>query len=103
MSAQTIALELIDSEGWVKHAGHDEVRGIVYVKSTQDYGKVYKLVAEVEVNAATYYRDIVEKHEDVPRWNSSLLKQEILEVVDDSTDVSYTIAAKAAGGLVSSR
>ena len=102
-SAQKEALELIDSDGWAKEGGTDEIQGIVYSKSTKDYGKVFKLIAEIDVDALTYYNDIIEKAADIPSWNPTVLEVRTLEMVDDNTEVTYNIAAEGAGGMVSSR
>ena len=102
-SAQKEALKLIDSDGWAKEGGTDEVQGIVYSKSTKDYGKVFKLIAEIDVDALTYYNDIIEKAADIPSWNPTVLEVRTLEMVDDNTEVTYNIAAEGAGGMVSSR
>ncbi|XP_067938351.1 stAR-related lipid transfer protein 3-like isoform X2 [Watersipora subatra] len=102
-SAQKIAIDLMESDGWVKESGKDDVEGIVYSKQTKTYGKVFKLVAQVDVDALTYYNDIVECAADMPKWNPTVLEVRRLEEVDDSTEVSYNIAAEGAGGMVSSR
>ena len=75
----------------------------MYSKSTKEYGKVFKLIAEIDVDALTYYNDIIEKAADIPSWNPTVLEVRTLEMVDDNTEVTYNIAAEGAGGMVSSR
>jgi hypothetical protein len=49
LEAQGEALNLIDSDGWVKQTGTDEVSGVVYAKTTSKYGKIFKLIVSVPV------------------------------------------------------
>ena len=64
---------------------------------------MFKLIAEIDVDALTYYNDIIEKAADIPSWNPTVLEVRTLEMVDDNTEVTYNIAAEGAGGMVSSR
>lgn len=41
--------------------------------------------------------------ENIPKWDSALIESRKLEVIDDHTDITYQISAKAAGGIVASR
>lgn len=47
LNAQQQAVDLLDSDSWVKQAGNDELSGIVFAKSTQTYGKVFKLIVSI--------------------------------------------------------
>ena len=40
---------------------------------------------------------------DLPKWNPTLLECRALQIIDENTDICYSVAAEAAGGLVSSR
>ena len=40
---------------------------------------------------------------DTPQWNPTVSEAKILQVIDDNTDIHYTVAAEFAAGLVSSR
>lgn len=64
---------------------------------------VIVLQAEVDVDALTLFRDLVDNAAAMPQWNPTILEVRTLEQVDDNTDISYNIAAEGAGGMVSSR
>ena len=46
---------------------------------------------------------MVHNASQLPKWNPTVLEVRQLQPIDDSTEISYNIAAEGAGGMVSSR
>ena len=61
------------------------------------------LQAELDIDALTLFRDLVDNASAMPQWNPTVLEVKTLEHVDDNTDICYNIAAEGAGGMVSCR
>lgn len=57
----------------------------------------------LKCDALTVYNDMVEKAEDLPKWNPTVLKVQRLQLLDDNTELCYNVAAEGAGGMVTSR
>lgn len=64
---------------------------------------IWSLQAILEVKADLLFEDIVYQSEKVPEWNPTMLKVQVLKSIDDSTEISYSLSASAAGGMISSR
>ncbi|ESO84493.1 hypothetical protein LOTGIDRAFT_132177, partial [Lottia gigantea] len=66
--------------------------------STSSLGKVI-----IEYNAKDLWYELVHRAPSAPDWNPTILENRILCIVDDNTDVCYSVAAEGGGGLISSR
>ncbi|XP_061175306.1 stAR-related lipid transfer protein 3-like isoform X3 [Saccostrea echinata] len=100
--AMDMLWELVREEGWTieKEREEDVVRS-AYIKKLKR--KIYKLECILDISPKELWLDTIENINESPSWNPTLLEARTLQVVDDRTDISYNIAAEAAGGLVSAR
>ncbi|GAB6019370.1 hypothetical protein CHUAL_000958 [Chamberlinius hualienensis] len=99
--ALTIALGFINSDDWEIEltSGSD----IVYSKKSFGNKKMYKFVGTVEASADFVFNELYVKVEQGPLWNKSVTDSRILQVINDSVDIVYQVAAESAGGVVASR
>ncbi|XP_078334743.1 stAR-related lipid transfer protein 3-like isoform X2 [Crassostrea virginica] len=97
-----ILWELVREDRWSTERENEGARvQSAYIKKLKR--KIYKLECILDVSAHALWRDTIENVNDSPTWNPTLLESKTLQVVDEKTDISYNIAAEAAGGLVSAR
>ncbi|KAK3106259.1 hypothetical protein FSP39_016222 [Pinctada imbricata] len=92
-----------NQEGW---AIEKEKPGVGVIKSRPSKisrGKGYKLEAIVNISPIKLWEDTITDLPNQPNWNPTLLEARTLQVLDDTTEISYTIANEAAGGIVSAR
>lgn len=66
-------------------------------------GKIYRLTAQINLSASELFRRLYNGMEDVPSWNPTVLEARVLRKIDDHTDITYSVSAAVAGGLVDSR
>ncbi|XP_065839190.1 uncharacterized protein [Oscarella lobularis] len=65
--------------------------------------KLFRCSAIIDCCPKDLFRILYVEGEKQPSWNSTVLKSESLYKIDDHSDISYNVAAEAAGGIVSSR
>ncbi|XP_076455837.1 stAR-related lipid transfer protein 3-like isoform X2 [Babylonia areolata] len=87
---------------WKLEAGRGLDEGIVYSLHTKEYGKIFKLEGEVEMEAQSLWKDMIHNINDSPTWNPTLVECSTVQVIDDHMDITHNIAA-GIGGIVSSR
>lgn len=61
------------------------------------------LQALVNVKPRVLLDELFYRVENIPKWDKALLDSQRLEIINDHTDITYQISAKAAGGIVASR
>ncbi|XP_055996175.1 steroidogenic acute regulatory protein-like isoform X9 [Ostrea edulis] len=94
--------ELVNEKGWsTEKKSEDDVVKSAYIKKLKR--KIYKLECVLDIGAQELWEETIEHVNESPSWNPTLLEAKTLLVVDEKTDLSYNIAAEAAGGLVSAR
>jgi len=95
------AWDTINSSGWRldKQIHNGDT---VHVKEVKGK-KVFKLTGLVDIPPKLLLDQLWTHIELVPSWNPTLDLCSTIQVVDSHTDVSYQVAAEAAGGLVSTR
>ena len=64
---------------------------------------VLLLQATVDCSQQMLFETLVRDVSNTPQWNPTVADAKIIQVIDDSTDIHYTVAAEFAAGLVSSR
>ncbi|CAD5115947.1 DgyrCDS4877 [Dimorphilus gyrociliatus] len=98
------ALEILDTnDGWKTEQGSCAKTGMVTSRSFDNFGKVFKLVGEIDASAEDVFEELVINIDGAPSWNPTLSDTRLLLKVTDNIDISYQVAADAIGGLVSTR
>lgn len=92
-----------DVTDWRLTAGTDAASGWMLAKTDAQTGKLFKLEALIECSADDLFKELIVNIKDAKMWNPTILDGEVLERLDSTTDVCYTVTADAAGGLVRSR
>ncbi|KAL5010303.1 hypothetical protein ScPMuIL_012608 [Solemya velum] len=98
--------ELVKEEDhqWKLESGHDVVKGCVHSRHVKKHGrKSFRLQGIIEISPENLYNEMVNGLNNSPDWNPTILECRTLETLDDHSEISYNVAAEAAGGLVSSR
>jgi len=65
--------------------------------------KLFKLTGYVNLSPRRLLEDMFYGLETLPNWNPTVTECRIIQPIDEHTDVSYQVAAEAAGGVVSVR
>jgi hypothetical protein len=103
LAARTMqeAWDLLHKKDWKleKACGSDSV----YTMTVPKIGKVFKLIAYLDVTPKFLLDELFYRVETLPQWNSTLLESHKVQVIDEHTDISYQIGADGAAGVVSSR
>jgi hypothetical protein len=103
LAARTMqeAWDLLHKKDWKleKACGSDSV----YTMTVPKMGKVFKLIAYLDVTPKFLLDELFYRVETLPQWNSTLLESHKVQVIDEHTDISYQIGADGAAGVVSSR
>ncbi|ELU15384.1 hypothetical protein CAPTEDRAFT_174334 [Capitella teleta] len=90
-------------DGWRTQQGKSLDDGIVYTQNFPKFGKLFKLEGYVDASPQAVFETTVIKCDEQPKWNPTVLGSKLLQVINETTDISYQIAAEGAGGLVASR
>ncbi|XP_067950647.1 steroidogenic acute regulatory protein, mitochondrial-like [Watersipora subatra] len=92
-NAQRSAIALLDTKtGWTKNRGDSlDGKGLVY---TQTVGRdtVFKMEANLKSGVHTLYENLVNKPEEASKWNTNVLERGVLERVDNSSDLIYSLS-----------
>jgi hypothetical protein len=88
---------------WKLEAGKGLVDGVVHTRNFPGMGKVYRLQGYVDCNTRVLFQELVLRVTDSPKWNPTIAECKTLQIIDDTTDIMYNVAAESAGGVVSSR
>ncbi|GJQ76612.1 hypothetical protein Trydic_g15474 [Trypoxylus dichotomus] len=97
------AWTLLNDENWqtVKQQFNGDVVSSLVLPN--ENRKIYKLSAFVNTKPRFLLDELFYRVENMPKWDTALVESRKLESIDDHTDITYQISAKAAGGLVASR
>lgn len=98
-----IAWSMLWSPNWKVVAGENLDTGLISYMHCSKFGKVFMVEGFIDASPCDVFQEIVVNIESSPSWNPTLIECRTLQVVDENTDISYNVAASAAGGLVSSR
>ncbi|TRY68621.1 hypothetical protein TCAL_12158 [Tigriopus californicus] len=96
------AWRLLNSSDWKleKRNSHGDT---VHSKHIRGNKKVFKLTGKVMIPPKLLLEELFYQIEDVPSWNPTLKECKTIQPIDSHTDISYQVAAEAAGGMVSTR
>ncbi|KAI4468792.1 steroidogenic acute regulatory protein-like [Holotrichia oblita] len=99
----TEAWELLNDDNWkiIKLNIDDDV--ISSLTLPNENRKIYKISALINVKPRVLLDELFYRVENIPMWDSALIESRKLEIIDEHTDITYQISAKAAGGIVASR
>lgn len=98
-----ITWSMLCSSDWKVVAGDNMDTGLISCLHRGKLGKVFMVEGYVDASPCDAFKEVVIDIESSPSWNPTLIECRTLQVVDENTDISYNVAASAAGGLVSSR
>ncbi|XP_060067996.1 stAR-related lipid transfer protein 3-like isoform X2 [Ylistrum balloti] len=103
--AMDITLEMMNLEdGWKLQVGDNLENGIVHSQYFKKYNrKIFRLQAIMNMDPKRIWEELAYGTNNSPQWNPTLVECRTLETIDDNTEISYNIAAEAAGGLVTAR
>ncbi|KYO44255.1 stAR-related lipid transfer protein 3 isoform X1 [Alligator mississippiensis] len=101
------AMEVVDQilaqeENW-KFEKSNDFGDAVYTLEIPFHGKTFILKAFMQCPAETVYQEVILQPEKMILWNRTVAACQILQRIEDSTIISYDVAAGAAGGVVSPR
>ncbi|CAD5122578.1 DgyrCDS10991 [Dimorphilus gyrociliatus] len=66
-------------------------------------GKFFKLECLLEADVKLLFELLVVRLEETPGWNSQIIECRTLQSLTTNSDITYSIAAPGAGGVISSR
>lgn len=96
--------DMLHMDGWKIEAGKSLETGMVHGQHIKKYGrKVFRLQGIIPMPPKDCWLEMVTNLNDSPRWNPTVIESRSLLSIDETTEVTYNIAAEAAGGLVSAR
>jgi len=96
------AWKLLNSEdGWKQEQLLDN--GDEVLSKYKGSKKLFKLTGIVELPPKLLLEELYYGIESVPSWNPTLDECKTIQPIDSHCDVSYQVAAEAAGGVVSTR
>eukprot|EP01137_Pigoraptor_chileana_P025286 Opistho-2@94548 len=65
--------------------------------------KLFRSTAIVEMSPRAVFEMVYYNIESQPNWNKAMTEYRTIETINDITDITYAMAAEAAGGMVSPR
>ncbi|KAB7498102.1 Steroidogenic acute regulatory protein-like [Armadillidium nasatum] len=94
--------DMLNSSGWnhEKTISHNDV---IFSKICPRGYKIYKLMAIVEANPEEMFKECLQNFEDIPKWNTSITKSKVIQVVNSKVDITYQVAAETPGGFIRQR
>ncbi|CAC5411383.1 STARD3 [Mytilus coruscus] len=91
-------------DGWKLEKGDNPEDGIVHsIYNKKIKRKVYRLQSEVDFRAQYLWEECAYNLEENSHWNPTCVESRVLQAISENTDIAYTIAAEAAGGIVAAR
>ena len=97
------AWNILHAGGWNKESGENLYEGIVSTQTFPNMGKLFRIEGYIDAPPALCFEQVVTKADEMTVWNPTVEEVKVLRVISRNTDISYTVAAEAVGGLVSSR
>ncbi|XP_074653075.1 stAR-related lipid transfer protein 3-like isoform X2 [Tubulanus polymorphus] len=88
-------------DGWKLEASKNNAT--VHSKAVPKIGKIFRLEGIVDIAPQKIMEDLFYDVHNTPTWNPTVINAEILQTLDKQTDIVYSVAAEAAGGLVTAR
>ncbi|XP_070174333.1 stAR-related lipid transfer protein 3-like isoform X2 [Littorina saxatilis] len=92
----------MDEGEWKHQTGKTLQEGIIHSHNTKEYGKIFKLEGEVDIDPKSLWEEMIHNINSAPTWNPTLVECNTVMVIDNNTDISHNIAA-GIGSLVASR
>ncbi|CAH1773226.1 unnamed protein product [Owenia fusiformis] len=90
------------TDGWKEeNVKNDEEK--IYTKVIPNIGKIFKSETIVDADAEKLFGLLWNGVEAETEWNPTVTEVQIAQTIDDHTDITYHVAAEAAGGMVSAR
>ncbi|XP_071789162.1 stAR-related lipid transfer protein 3-like isoform X1 [Asterias amurensis] len=92
------------TEGWHEELRRSESNAVINSSRFDGIkGKVYKLETELSVPPEQVVTILWDNIESSPSWNSSILESEVIQQIDDHTDVVYNVSTGGPGNIVAGR
>ncbi|XP_031627447.1 steroidogenic acute regulatory protein-like [Contarinia nasturtii] len=97
------AFELMESIDWKVEKMIASTGDRIQSTNRKKFGKIYRLTGQMNLSAKKLLRTLYYGIEEMPTWNPTVLQARILKKIDNHTDITYSVSAPGAGGLVESR
>ncbi|XP_058509781.1 stAR-related lipid transfer protein 3 isoform X2 [Solea solea] len=101
--AMSVLEQILTQEDTWKFEKNNDMGDSVYTLEIPFHGKTFILKAFMQCPAELVYQEVILQPEKMVQWNKTVSACQILQRVDDNTQVSYDVSAGAAGGVVSAR
>ncbi|XP_065336283.1 steroidogenic acute regulatory protein-like [Cloeon dipterum] len=87
--------------GWRREKRSDD--GDIIESRRGPSRRIFRLTARIELPPRKLLEELFHKIEQVPNWNPTIVKSEIIQKIDEHTDITYQATSKIAAGIISSR
>jgi len=101
-SALSTSLRLINSENW-KLEKQSAFGDTVHFMWNSEGRKLFKLAGQLNISASKLIKMLHYNFRDLPKWNPTVMKTDLIQKIDYNTDVSYQVCCEAAFGFVHHR
>lgn len=90
-----------DSSSW-KTEGRNEA-ATVHSMILPGLGKFFKLECILDAEVKVLFDLLVVRLEETPEWNNQIIECRTIQRLSSNSDITYSVAAPGAGGVISSR
>lgn len=90
-----------NSSNW-KMEGRSEA-ATVHSMILPGLGKFFKLECILDAEVKVLFDLLVVRLEETPEWNSQIIECRTVQKLSSNADITYSVAAPGAGGVISSR
>ncbi|XP_038045626.1 stAR-related lipid transfer protein 3-like [Patiria miniata] len=95
---------LAKHDGWRNELKKEEYNAVITSNRFDSIkGKVYKLETQLPVPPEQVVVVLWDKAENTPSWNPTVLVSEVLQQIDDHTDILYNVSTGGPGNIVAGR
>ncbi|UJR09821.1 hypothetical protein I4U23_014047 [Adineta vaga] len=92
-----------DETGWNDESKSKDGCDIVVSKTYPKWGKVFRLTGTVTGPRPVIVKMLFERQEDFPKWSSSVIDCQVLQVIHDNLYITYQLTGEQAQGLIAKR
>ncbi|XP_022087090.1 stAR-related lipid transfer protein 3-like isoform X2 [Acanthaster planci] len=95
---------LAKQDGWHDEVKKPELNAIIRSNKFDNIkGKIYKLETQLPSPPEQVVDVLWDKVENAPSWNPTVLESEVLQQIDDHTDILYNVSTGGPGNIVAGR
>jgi len=101
-SALSTSWRMINSENW-KLEKHSDFGDTVHIMWSNEGKKVFKLSGQLNTSASKLTKMLHYNFRDLPKWNPTVMKTDLIQHINYNTDVTYQVCCEAAAGFINHR